>query len=77
MSKEEVLSLFDEIVPREEPGHPGLTVPEDTEITEIDSDILATRIPYENVSLAMYGTKGSKEYVAAIISWNEPQCDAK
>ena len=77
LSKEQILSLFDEIVPREERGHPGLKFPLDTEITETDSDILTTRIPYENVSLAMYGTKGSKKYVAAIISWNTPQCNAK
>jgi len=77
MSKEQILSLFDEIAPREERGQPGWKVPGDTEITEVDSEILTTRIPYENVSLAIYGRKDSQKYVAAIISWNKPQCNAK
>ena len=80
MSKEQILSLFDELVPKEERGQPGWKIPGDTEIAEIDSGILTTRIPYENVSLAIFGKKDSPErqkYVTAIISWNKLQCNAK
>ena len=77
MSREQILSLFDELVPQEERGKPGWKLPGDTVITEIDSGILTTRIPYEKVSLAMYGTKDSQKYAAAIISWNKLQCAAK
>lgn len=80
MSRELILSLFDELVPTEERGRPGWKIPGDTEITEIDSNTLTTRIPYENVTLAMYGKKDSpdrQKYVDAIISWNKRQCDAK
>ncbi|HME56740.1 MAG TPA: hypothetical protein VKF63_00260, partial [Terracidiphilus sp.] len=80
MSKEQILLLFDELVPMEERGHPGDKLPGDTEITEIDSSALTKRIPYENVTLSMYGTVDSpdrQKYVAAIISWNKPECDAK
>jgi hypothetical protein len=80
MSKEQIVSLFDELVPPEERSGPGWKLPADTEITEGDLGMLETHIPYENVTLAMYGKKDSKgrqKYVAAIISWNDLQCDAK
>jgi hypothetical protein len=80
MPKEQILSLFDELVAKEERGGPGWKLPPDTEITEIDSDILTTRIPYENVTLAIFGKKDSpdrQKYVAAIISWNNLPCDGK
>ena len=77
MSKAQILSLFDELVPKEERGQPGGTIPGDTEITDIDSGMLTTSIPYENVTLAIYGKKDRpdrQKYVAAIISWNKRQC---
>jgi hypothetical protein len=80
MSKELILSLFDELVPREERGGPGRNLPPDTEISEVDLGMLETRIPYENVTLAMYGKKDSEDrqkYIAAIISWNKLPCNAK
>jgi hypothetical protein len=61
-------------------GQPGWKFRGDTVITEADSGILTMRIPYENVTLAMYGTKDSpdrQKYVAAIISWNNLSCDGK
>ena len=80
MSKEQILSLFDELVPKQERGGPAGRLPPDTEITEGDLGMLTTRIPYENVTLAFFGKKDSpdrQKYVAAIISWNKLQCDAK
>jgi len=81
MSKEQILSLFDELVPKEERGGPGLwKLPPDTEFTEVDLGMLNTRIPYENVTLALFGKKDSpdrQKYVAAIISWNKLQCGAR
>lgn len=77
MPKEQILSLFDELVSREERGQPGWKLPGDTEITENDSGIVTTRVPYESVTLAMYGRKDSQKYVAAIIFWNNRQCNAK
>lgn len=80
MSKAQILSLFDELLPKEERGQPGGKIQGDTEITEIDSKILTTSIPYENVTLTMFGKKGApdrQKYVAAIISWNQQPCNAK
>lgn len=80
MSKAQILSLLDELVPKEERGQPGGTIPGNTEITDIDSGMLTTSIPYENVTLAIYGKKDRpdrQKYVAAIISWNKRQCRAK
>ena len=80
MSKEQIVSLFDELVPQEERGGPGWKLPEDTEISESDLGMLATGIPYENVTLSMYGKKDNpdrQKYIAAIISWNKLQCSAK
>ena len=80
MSKEQILTLFDELVPKEDRGQPGWKFRGDTVITEADSGILTMRIPYENVTLAMYGIKDSpdrQKYVAAIISWNNLSCDGK
>jgi hypothetical protein len=79
MSKGQILSLFDELVPKEERGGPAGRLPPDTEITEGDLGMLRTRIPYENVTLAFFGKKDSPErqkYIAAIISWNKLQCNA-
>jgi hypothetical protein len=80
MTKEQILSLFDELVPKEERGGPSRRFPADTEISEADSGMLSTWIPYENVSLTMYGKKDRpdrQKYIAAIISWNKPQAAAK
>ena len=77
MPKEQILSLFDELVPKEERGGPGWKLPPDTEITESDLGMLRTRIPYENVTLAIFGKKDSpdrQKYVTAIISWNKLPC---
>lgn len=78
MSKAQILSLLDELVPKEERGQPGGTIPGNTEITDIDGGMLMTSIPYENVTLAIYGKKDRpdrQKYVAAIISWNKRQCE--
>jgi hypothetical protein len=80
MSKEQILSMFDELVPREDRGGPAGRLPPDTEITEGDLGMLRTRIPYENVTLAMFGKQDKpdrQKYIAAIISWNKLQCNAK
>ena len=80
MSKEQILSMFAELVPKEERGGPAGRLPPDTEITEGDLGMLRTRIPYKNVTLAIFGKKDSldrQKYVAAIISWNNLQCNTK
>jgi hypothetical protein len=80
MTKEQILSLFDELIPKEERGGLSRGLPADTEISEADLGMLSTRIPYENVTLTMYGKKDRpdrQKYIAAIISWNKPQCNAK
>ena len=72
--------MFDELVPKDERGGPSGRLPADTEISETDSGMLQTRVPYANVTLLTFGKKDSPEnqkYVAAIISWNDLQCDAK
>jgi hypothetical protein len=80
MPKDLILSLFDELVPKEERGGPSGRLPADTEVSEADLGMLTTRIPYENVTLLIFGKKDIPErqkYVAAIISWNKLQCNAK
>jgi len=87
MSKEQIMTLFDELVPIEERGHPGdKKLIGDTQITEIDSGLLMIRIPYENVTLVMYGfldhperhkyeVPKDQKYSAAIISWKKLECE--
>jgi hypothetical protein len=80
MSKEQILSLFDELVPKEERGGPAGRLPPDTEITESDLGMLRTRIPYENVTLTMFGKQDKpdrQKYIAAIISWDKTPCSTK
>ena len=78
MPKEQIVSVFDELLPQEERGGLGRwKLPRDTEISETDGGVVTTRIPYENVTLAMYGKKESQKYIAAIISWNKQLCVAK
>jgi len=87
MSKEQIMTLFDELVSTEERGHPGnKKLIGDTQITEIDSNALTVSILYENVTLAMYGfldhpkrqkdeVPKNQKYLAAIISWNNLECE--
>jgi hypothetical protein len=80
MPKELILSMFDELVPKEERGGPSGRLPADTEISEADLGMLSTRIPYENVTLTMYGKQDKpdrQKYIAAIISWDKTPCSAK
>jgi len=80
MSKELIMSLFDELVPKYERGGTSGRLPADTEITETDLGMLSTRIPYENVTLWMYGKKDkldNQKYIAAIIIWDKTPCNAK
>ena len=80
MSKEQIMSMFDELVPRKERGGPDGRLPADTEISESDLGMLAKSIPYKNVTFEMYGNKDRPErqkYIAAIISWNNQQCKVK
>src|SRR5271157_263149 len=82
MSKEEILSIFDELVSQEERGGPGLNLPPGTELSDSDFGMLETSISYKNVSLEMFGMvkkdrRDTQKYVAAIISWNKVKCDAK
>jgi hypothetical protein len=67
------------LVSREERGQPGWKLPGDTESNGIDSGVLATLVPYENVTLAMYGKKIAltDRNMSAILSWNNPQCKRK
>jgi hypothetical protein len=79
MTKEQILSLFDELIPKEERGGPSRGLPADTEISEVDLGMVSTRVPYENVTLTMYGKKDRpdrQKYIAATISWNKPSCNA-
>lgn len=82
MSKEEILSIFDELVSQEERGGPGLNLPPGTELSDSDFGMLETNILYKNVSLEMFGMvkkdrRDTQKYVAAIISLKKPECDAK
>ena len=82
MSKEQIISIFDELVSREDRGGMYWKLPADTEVSLGDGGMVTTFIPYENVTLAMYGKKivrktDSQKYVAAIISWKKVQCNAK
>ncbi|HEY1209090.1 MAG TPA: hypothetical protein VGE85_06965 [Terracidiphilus sp.] len=82
MSKEEILSIFDELVSQVERGGPGLNLPPGTELSDSDFGMLETSISYKNVSLEMFGMvkkdrRDTQKYVAAIISWKKPECDAK
>ena len=80
MTEEEILSMFDELVPMEERGGPAEGLPPDTEISESDLGMLSTRVPYEDVTVTMYGLKDRpdrQKYIAAIISWNDTPCSEK
>jgi hypothetical protein len=80
MPEEQIISMFDELVPREERGGLWGNLPADSEIGRSDLGMLTTVIPYKNVSLEMYGKKDRpdrQKYIAAIISWNNQQCNAK
>ncbi len=77
MSKEQILSIFNELAPAVVRGRPGLKLPGDTEITEVDSGVTTIRMPYENASLSMYRRNEKQGYVAAIISWSKAECRAK
>jgi len=79
MSEEEIVSLFDELVPQAERGGPG-RLPAGMEISEVDLGVIATTLPYKNVTLQMHGLKDRpdrQKYVAAIISWNNVPCHEK
>lgn len=77
MSKEQILLVFDELAPAAVRGRSGPKLPGNTEITEVDSGITTTRIPYENATLSMYRRSDKQGYVAAIISWSKRECTAK
>jgi hypothetical protein len=80
MPKEQILSLFDELVPKEERGGPSEILPADTEISESDFGMLSTSIPYKNLTLTMYGKKDRpdrQQFITAIISWNRTPCSAQ
>jgi hypothetical protein len=80
MSKEQILSIFDELALPDERGGPKWKLPAGSEITEVDLGILETTIPYENVTLAMYGKsdkQSEQKYLSAIISWNTLGCNSK
>jgi hypothetical protein len=75
--KEQIDSFFDELAPQQERGKGGLGLPAGTEVTETDGGTRTTLIPYENVSLEMYGKTESRNYAVAIITWNKRPCAAK
>lgn len=80
MTEEEILSLFDELVPKDERGGPAGGLREDAEVSESDLGMLSTRILYENVTMVMYGMKDRpdrQKYIAAIISWTDTPCNEK
>ena len=80
MSKEQIVSVFDELVPKGERGGSAAKLPPDTEVTEGDLGMLNTRIPYGDVTLTIFGKKDRpdrQKYVAAVVSWNKLPCDAK
>ena len=77
MPEEQIISMFDELVPKEERGGLDLNLPPGSEIGESDLGMLTTLIPYKNVTLQMHGIKDKpdrQKYVAAIISWHKPAC---
>jgi hypothetical protein len=74
ISKDEVLSLFDELVPRAERGDPAWKLPEGSEFTEVDGGTRATHVMYQNVSLVMYGEEHNDKYAVAIITWKNVDC---
>jgi hypothetical protein len=74
ISKDEVLSLFDQLVSPVERGDPAWKLPEGTEFTEVDGSTRATHVMYRNVSLVMYGEEHNDKYVVAIISWKNVDC---
>lgn len=77
MSGEEISRIFDELVPREERGHPKLNLGDNDNISMVDGHSLATIAVYENVSVRMYGKSkgtGPKSYVAATIDWEKRKC---
>lgn len=74
ISKDEVLSLFDQLVSPVERGDPAWKLPEGTEFTEVDGSTRATHVMYRNVSLVRYGEEHNDKYVVAIISWKNVDC---
>lgn len=80
MPEEQIISMFDELVPEEERGGLKFNLPPGSEMGESDFGMLTTFIPYKNVTLLMDGKKDRpdrQKYIAAIISWNKQTCKAK
>ena len=80
MPEDQIVSMFDELVPKEERGGLEGNLPAGSEIGESDFGMLTTIIPYKNVPLAMYGKEDRpdrQKYFAAIISRNKPACKTK
>lgn len=78
MTKALIVSLFDELVPDSERGGQDGRLPVGTEMSESDTGMLSTRIPYKNVTLWMYGKSerwAEQHYVVAVIVWNKPACE--
>jgi hypothetical protein len=73
MSREEILHLFDELVPIRERGRSEMDLPGE-ELILVDGGIRTMRSAYENVSFEMYGRERSPNYVGAIISWIKRPC---
>jgi hypothetical protein len=76
LTKAQILSLFDALVPSTERGGPGWKLPLGTEVTEVDGGTRATQIVYEKVSLVMYGSEHDPKYGFAAISWKGVECPA-
>ena len=76
MPKEQILSLFDRLVPSDDRGQPRWHQSRAEELTEVDGGTRTTQVLYENVSLAMYGKEEGTAYVAAVVTWNRRKCKA-
>ena len=77
MSREDILRIFDELVPKGERGQPKLNLGDNGSISMVDGHTLTTIAMYENVSVRMYGKSkdtGPKNYVAATIDWDNRKC---
>src|SRR5271157_107410 len=92
MSKTQILSMFDELVPREERGQSLSTDSPGVDTTEFDDYNFWKLFRYENVFLEMHGRVPTgthekkkwinmpderQEYDVAVISWTKRQCDVK
>lgn len=78
MSHEQILEIFDDLVPTQDRGRLSLGNGKIEEFSTRDGPSILTMRVYENVSLEMYGKVteiGDQKYFGATIRWEKRDCN--